>query len=207
MKKISWIVFIILLRIYWPLQKIQNFFFSFMKDKNHTKIFCIGSPKTGTASIHKALKILGFRSPRLFTWSTFFKYGDKKYIEKIKKCNYNAFVDYPFGYKDFYKKIDITFPGSKFILTVRNPDALEKSFYNFYKNSPGSNSILKDLPEKIKFIGERNDKIISYFKNRKSQLLVMDITKDDGWDKLCKFLDKNVPNRPFPNKNIGSYKK
>jgi len=207
MKKISWIVFIILLRIYWPLQKIQNFFFSFIKDKNNTKVFCIGSPKTGNASIHKALKILGYRSPRLFTWSTFFKYGDEKYIEQIKKSNYNAFVDYPFGYKDFYKKIDITFPGSKFILTVRNPDALEKSFYNFYENSPGSNSILKDLPEKIKFIGERNDKIISYFKNRKSQLLVMDITKGDGWDKLCKFLDKNVPNSPFPHKNIGSYKK
>ena len=33
----------------------------------------------------------------------------------------------------------------------------------------------------------------------------MDITKGDGWEKLCQFLDKPIPkNIPFPSNNIGT---
>jgi len=35
----------------------------------------------------------------------------------------------------------------------------------------------------------------------------MDITKGDGWDKLCKFLEKPKPDVSFPHKNKGRYKK
>jgi len=207
MKKITWKILTILLKLYWPLQRIHAFFISLIKDKNDTKIFCIGGPKTGTTSLHKALKILGYRSARIFDWPTYWKNGEEKYIEKIKNSSYNAFVDFPFGYKDLYKKIDVSLHGSKFILTVRNSEALEKSFFNFYKDGPWVHYMLENLPEKIKLIGERNDEIIRYFEDRKSQLLVMDVTKGDGWDKLCIFLDKPIPNKPFPHKNIGRYKK
>jgi len=195
------------LKLYWPLQNIHDFFISLMKDKNGTKVFCIGEAKTGTTSLHKALKILGYRSARIFDWPTYLKNGGEKYIEKIKKSNYDAFVDFPFGYEDFYKKIDVSIHGSKFILTVRDSEALEKSFFNFYKDGPWAHYMLENLPEKIKLIGERNDEIMRYFEDRKSQLLVMDITKGDGWDKLCIFLDKPIPKKPFPHKNIGRYKK
>lgn len=216
MEKIKWKIFFILLKLYWPLQKMHNFFISSIKENNQTKVFCIGTYKTGTTSLHKALKILGYKSPRLFAWPVFWKYGDKSYIKELKKTNYNAFVDFPFGHNEFvdfplghndlYKKIDVSIPGSKFILTIRDSECLKKSRFNFYKNSPWSSIMTDNLSEKIKHISERNDEIISYFKNRKSQLLVMDITKGDGWDKLCNFLNKSIPNKPFPHKNRGKYK-
>ena len=31
-----------------------------------------------------------------------------------------------------------------------------------------------------------------------NNLLIMDITKGDGWSKLCNFLNKPIPNKPFP---------
>lgn len=207
MKKITWKISIVGLKLYWPLQNIHNFFISLTKDKNGTKVFGVGGAKTGTTSLHKALKILGYRSARMFDWPAYIKYGGEKYIEKIKKSNYDTFVDFPFGYKDLYKKIDVSIPGSKFILTVRDSEALEKSFLNFYKDGPWAHYMLDNLPEEIKLIGERNDEIIRYFEDRKSQLLVMDITKGDGWDKLCIFLDRPIPKKPFPHKNTGRYKK
>jgi len=206
MKKITWKIAMFWLRLYWPLQKLHNFFISLTKNNNDIKIFCIGSPKTGTTSLHKALKILGYKSVRMIDWPTFWRYGYEKYIEKIKKSNFNAFVDFPFGNKDLYKKIDVALPGSKFILTVRDSNALKKSYYNFYKDGPWSDRMLKNLSEKIKLIEKRNDEVINYFKEKKSQLLIINLAKGEGWDKLCNFLDKPIPNKPFPHKNIGKYR-
>ncbi|MDH7517125.1 MAG: sulfotransferase [Candidatus Thermoplasmatota archaeon] len=206
MKKITWKIVGILLEIYWPLQRVHNFFLSLVKDRSDTKIFCIGGPKTGTTSLHKALKILGYKSARMFDWPTYQKYGEEKYIEEIKKSSYDAFVDYPFGDKEFYKKIDLHFPESKFILTVRDTESLKKSYYNFYKNSQISERMLKNLSEKMKFLEKRNEEIINYFRDKPSRLLVMNITGGDGWEKLCNFLDKPIPNKLFPHKNKGNYR-
>ena len=207
MKKITWKIVGILLELYWPLQRAHNFFVSLIKDKNDTKIFCIGSPKTGTTSLHKALKFLGYKSARMFDWPTYQKYGEEEYIEKLKKSSYDAFVDYPFGDKELYKKIDLYFPGSKFILTVRDSESLKKSYLNFYKNSSVSKRKLKNLSEKMKFFEKRNEEILHYFDGRASKLLVMNITEGDGWKKLCNFLDKPIPNKLFPHKNRGNYKR
>lgn len=65
----------------------------------------------------------------------------------------------------------------------------------------------EDFSEKFKLIEKRNNEMIQYFGNKKSQLLVMNIINGDGWNKLCFFLNKPIPNKPFPHKNIGSYKK
>lgn len=39
------------------------------------------------------------------------------------------------------------------------------------------------------------------------KILVFDVFSGDGWEKLCNFLDRPIPNRPFPHKNIGCYNK
>jgi len=52
-----------------------------------------------------------------------------------------------------------------------------------------------------------NKRAIEHFKERTDKLLVMNIIDGDGWDKLCNFLNKPIPNKPFPHKNIGRYKK
>ena len=41
--------------------------------------------------------------------------------------------------------------------------------------------------------------VTEYFEDRPESLLVMDITRGEGWEKLCPFLGKAVLDAPFPN--------
>lgn len=40
--------------------------------------------------------------------------------------------------------------------------------------------------------------VLEYFKERPHDLLVIDICGGDGWEKLCPFLDVDIPGVPFP---------
>jgi hypothetical protein len=40
--------------------------------------------------------------------------------------------------------------------------------------------------------------VLEYFKNRPDDLLIIDICAGQGWEKLCPFLDKPLPQYPFP---------
>jgi len=42
---------------------------------------------------------------------------------------------------------------------------------------------------------------IIHFKDQPERLLVMNICGGDGWEKLCPFLEKSIPNVPFPRLN------
>ena len=45
-----------------------------------------------------------------------------------------------------------------------------------------------------------------YFsKNRPNDLLVMNICDGEGWEVLCPFLNKPIPNVIFPKKNVTIY--
>jgi len=120
-----------------------------LKKENKPKVFCIGDVKTGTSSLHKALKILGYRTVRVFKWGEilnrkfdiYLEYLEdlrlqqwKPYINKIKNFKYDAYIDFPMGHDDVYKAIDKAFPDSKFILTVRNSKSFAKSFENYFVN-------------------------------------------------------------------------
>ncbi len=42
-----------------------------------------------------------------------------------------------------------------------------------------------------------------YFRDRPEDLLVMNVFEGDGWEQLCRFLDRPVPDVPFPNVKPG----
>ena len=95
---------------------------SFMvKDK--TKYFCIGRNKTGTTSLKKSFEDLGFfvgdqTAAELLTHKYYF---ESKFDEIIEYCKTaQVFQDVPFSYPETFKHLDKAYPGSKFILTVRN---------------------------------------------------------------------------------------
>jgi len=194
-----------LLYFYFPLQRLHHFFISKFFKNSKIKIFCIGSPKTGTTSIHKALKILGYKSVRFLDIPTYYKKGWNIYLKKVINSNYDAFVDWPFSKNDYYKQINELIPNSKYILTIRDKKAHMKSWINFYKNSPVADRMISNMSLRMEKIEKRNKEIIRYFKEDKSKLLVMNLAEGDGWEKLCIFLEKNVPNHPFPHKNKGIY--
>jgi len=183
---------------------MHNFFIPLFKKKSDYKIFCIGFFKTGTNSLSEALSILGYRTGHFLRAGKMPKQG---WIEYIKKLNYDAYTDSPMPRKDLYKKLDEAFPNSKFILTIRDNKSLEKSILNYFKGTSGEIKDSEQLERAIKRYDEHNREIIDYFQKKPSQLLIMNLFEGDGWDKLCGFLDKPIPKRPFPHKNKGRYKR
>ena len=96
-----------------------------LANKTYAKVFGIGANKTGTTSLETILKCFGFNLPyqELQSASIFnqVQLGNylalKEYIEK-----FDAFQDQPFSSGTTYAVVDALFPGSKFILTIREPD-------------------------------------------------------------------------------------
>lgn len=99
------------------------------------KIFCIGFNKTGTTSIKQAFIDLGFRVGDQRTAELMIRsYSQGDYGPLIDYCRgAQVFQDIPFSRPDVYKVLDAAFPGSKFILTVRDsPEVWFRSLLNFH---------------------------------------------------------------------------
>jgi len=167
-------------------------------------IFCIGFSKTGTTSLDKALYILGYQP---IHWPHAHIKPRKGWIEYIKKSPYDAFSDAPIYFSGFFKELDKEFPNSKFILTVRDPKSLVKSWDNYFSNAPWSINSKEEKDNLIKEYNDHKEDVLKYFKDKHSQLLVFNLFGGDQWEKLCNFLDKPIPEVPFPHKRKANYKK
>ena len=98
------------------------------------KIFGIGMPKTGTTSLHRALVELGFEAldfPH-----------DPATVAELRAGNYrlsileqvDALTDTPIP--AVFAQLDREYPGSKFILTVRDMDSWLESCRHSWFNQP-----------------------------------------------------------------------
>ncbi|KAF1798619.1 P-loop containing nucleoside triphosphate hydrolase protein [Mucor lusitanicus] len=138
---------------------------------------------------------------------------------------YTAAVDWPTA--AFWLDLHVKYPKAKIILTVRDAD----SWYTSVKNTIASYQQHSNAPEedpnhprfkmarmaqvtcldgrlKNAEVFSRQEEIKQLFLNHNEevkrivpadQLLVMEL--GEGWDRLCAFLDKDVPNVPYPNVN------
>ena len=174
------------------------------------KIFCIGFHKTGTSTLDQALKALDYKvcGPRIDLANSLFK-NDLSPLWKITET-YDAFQDNPWAL--LYKELDAKYPGSKFILTLRDDKKWLKSIVNYF----GKTST--DMRKYIYGVGypvgneaiylaryqQHNNQVRQYFKDRPGDLIELSWEKGDGWGELCGFLDKPVPSIPFPHANKGS---
>ena len=161
-----------------------------------SKIFGIGFGKTGLTSLHHALKILG--------------YSCRKDIENLKEIDTDASIVGP----RYFKDLDKSYPGSRFIYTVREQEAWLRSSERYWHRvkhkwlqDPGKLAMRrKDFGiegfDRAAFIAayERYDKQVrAYFRERDDLLIFNAI---DGWDRLCPFLGHAVPSVPFPRENL-----
>lgn len=89
---------------------------------NTEKIFCIGRNKTGTTSLKIALEDLGYKIGDQATAELFLQdYKKRNFVNIIDYCHTaEAFQDIPFSLPYTFIPLDHAFPGSKFILTVRD---------------------------------------------------------------------------------------
>jgi len=185
-------------------QYFHHFLVPLFKKKNEPKVFCIGYVKTGLTSLAKALSILGYRSVQFLRTASEPKEG---WVEFIINRNYDAFTDYPLWMKDVYSRLDKVIPNSKFILSIRDKQSWMNSYYNYYKGGPFEAKNSEELQQKYQRYEWLNKQAIDYFQDKPNQLLIINIFEGDGWNELCNFLNKPIPNKPFPHKNIGRYKK
>jgi len=178
-----------------------------------TKIFCIGFHKTGTTSLATALKVLGYNvtGPNGVT-DPHIAFNVHSMAEALVK-QYEAFQDNPWPV--IFKEIDTKYPKSKFILTLRDSETwIDSQVKHFGINETpmrkwiyGSGCPKGNEEIYVKRFEEHNKEVKQYFKNRPTDLLLLELAKGDGWEKLCPFLGKSIPNESFPHANTASDRK
>ena len=185
-----------------------------------TRIFGIGMHKTGTTSLHTALKILKYGSAHWKgagwargIWNQFIEFGHSELLDKSY-----AVCDLPITL--LYEKLDKLYPGSKFILTIRDEEEWIQSVENHwsYELNPYRASWNKDrFTHRIHKIlygqqtfdreifleryRKHNADVIEYFKGREEDLLILNVNDEIDWAPLCEFLGDEIPNVPYPNSN------
>lgn len=174
---------------------------------DNNKIFCIGFHRTGTTSLNRALETFGYRvtGPNGKNDPDIAKNVLTMAYELVDQ--FDAFQDNPWPI--IYKELDVKYPGSKYILTLRDSKSWIRSQVRVfgYKETPMRQWIYgvgcpkgnEDIY--IKRFEEHNNEVKEYFKDRPGDLLILDLTKGDGWDNLCPFLEKEIPSIPFPHAN------
>ena len=182
------------------------------KDPGRPRVFGVGLIKTGTSSLRTALETLGFTALHggpLEVMATVQRAIDEgepmlKYLDP----EYDAFADV-FGVTHYFYLADAQYPGSKFILTVRNlEDWLDSRRRHVLKN--------QEMKEAGTYRGDlldvdvdgwvteyrRHEAVVrGYFARRPDDLLVFNVTGGDGWGPLCRFLGRDLPDAPFPWEN------
>jgi hypothetical protein len=171
------------------------------------KIFCIGLNKTGTISLHQALTALGFAS---LHWGG---QASRRAVERAIRedtplleylGDYDAYSDIQRLSVNF-DLLDRQYPGSKFILTTRDVDGWIDSRRrhgerNHARKAQGAydGTFLEIEPDRWRqqFL-EHHARVEEYFRGR-DDLLVMRITRGDGYELLCPFLGVARPSSPFP---------
>lgn len=169
-------------------------------------IFNIDFNKSGTRSLAAAMRILGYRA--LHFWI------DGERIVDIVVRNeaqhrplLTGIEDHDF-FSDFNGSAYLPalyeqYPGSKFILTVRDMDSwLDSRAYHVQRNltdSQYSHNYLSLAPDKWRQDrATRHQLIDNFFRDRRGELLVIDICGGQGWETLCPFLGKPIPQVAFP---------
>ncbi len=184
-------------------QKISLYFSK--KKKSDFKIFCIGYPKTGTTSLAEALDVIGYS---VLDWPRAYIKPKKGWVNYFKKSKFDAFSDAPLNDPGLFKKLDKTFPNSKFILTLRDEDSLIRSWRFYFYGTEWEVGSKYNESHIRNYYREHNKEVLEYFKSKKDKLLVLNIfEEEDLWDKLCDFLDCKKPSNDFPHKNKVHYRK
>jgi len=185
------------------------------------KVFGLGLSRTGTRSLSAALHLLG--------WDTIHYPVDRAALETLMRGDvrfphlerYDGMTDITVS--PYFEDLDRTYPGSKFVLTVRDEEGWLKSCKNHWEGrSPFQEGEGEDHSthmeirrflraavyasydfheERFRRAYRRHvEDVLRYFEDRPEDLLVLAIAKGEGFEKLAPFLGVPVPSQPFPHK-------
>ncbi|OGQ81745.1 MAG: hypothetical protein A3F90_13395 [Deltaproteobacteria bacterium RIFCSPLOWO2_12_FULL_60_19] len=166
------------------------------------KIFGLGLSKTGTTSLHQAFKRLGLNSVHYPHKKEIFV-GDFGWVD-----GHDAVSDIPVA--PYYPQLDKIYPGSKFILTVREVGEWLESMQRWWSQPARVSDYMIRMriavygvhafhADRLRYVYQKHMKdVTEYFRNRPRDFLVFNICGGEGWEKLCPFLDRPPPGGNFP---------
>lgn len=171
------------------------------------KVFGIGFHKTGTKTLASVLRILGYR-----VTGTFGIYEENIALDVVDRAvavarDFDGFQDNPWPM--IFREMDAAYPGSKFVLTVRETDEWYQSVLRHFGGRTtamrewiygvgdpiGNETRYKETYER------HNLEVGEHFAGRPTDLLVLRVTDGDGWEEICSFLGLPEPSEPFPHVN------
>lgn len=177
------------------------------------RVFGIGLNKTGTISLHEALTVLGYRS---------LHWGGPEVRRTVERAladgrplvsdfpEHDAFSDI-WALSENFVLLDRQYPGSRFVLTTRDLDSWLQSRTLHVER----NRVRRDRGE---YTGDfldvdREGWAAQYHHHHRSvrehfgdrpDLLELDVTRGDGYERLCPFLGVPVRSEPFPARHRAS---
>ena len=175
------------------------------------KVFGIGLNKTGTSSLHAALELLGYRSLHFggveAHASVLRAIDDGKPLLEYLDPEPDAVSDV-IAVTYYFHLADVQYPGSKFILTLRDIDAwLDSRRRHVVRNQQMQASgqyegafLTVDLDTWAEEYRRHESVVRSYFEGRPQDLLAFR-PADGDWAPLCEFLGRPIPDVPFPWEN------
>jgi hypothetical protein len=175
------------------------------------KVFCIGFQKTGTTSMAAALELLGYRVTSIYGQDDALDELRRSYVARGLEIaeTVDAVQDMPWPL--IFRELDAAFPGARFILTWRETDRWLASIRSHFGSNPAVLQALTYGPDAAYPVGHEdryrdvyerhNAEVRAHFRDRPGDLLEMNLSHGDGWAPLCAFLDRPVPEAPFPASN------
>jgi hypothetical protein len=168
------------------------------RQQNKMRVIGVGLPKTGTTSLTVACQKLGLRALHNTVLARReMERNDAQGIGLLegRLANYEAFFDGPYAF--YVDKLVEQYSAAKFIFHIRDLDTWLRSstLHNRRKGKPPFRNRWK---EKYRRLTPKVEAAMS-----KVDHLIIDVTKGEGWEKLCPFLGVPIPNQPFPHRNKG----
>jgi Sulfotransferase domain len=173
------------------------------------KVLCVGFHKTGTSSFGRALQHLGYKvgGPFGVRDRDIASRALPQALDAITRVD--AVQDNPWPL--LYRDLDQRLPGSRFVLTVRPTDAWWASVEAHFggRSTPmrewiyghGAGDPVGHEARYRERYEQHNAEVTAWFADRPDDLLVLRLTEGEGWTELCGFLDRSVPDEPFPHVN------
>lgn len=181
------------------------------------QIIGAGLSRTGTTSLHTAFEILGFRSVHLDAVrlnDIILGYNRAPHFRRYDDVD--TVTDLPSAL--FYRELMSVYPESLVILTVRNEDdwwASAREHFQAADELLRKNHLTFDLIARIRRLAYGSADLDEYLYRKHfrehnwqveewvppDRLLKLDIAAGDGWEKLCPFLNVEIPGVAFPHEN------
>ena len=191
------------------------------------RIFGIGLSRTGTTSLTAALERLGLQAvhfpadpaTRQRIGAHLAGGGDRLRLPILAEVD--GITDSPAA--ACFEALDRSYPGSRFVLTTRERESWLASCERYWTR--GVEPFLRDTDDRgwreyveelsrhsygvtrfdaAAFAGAydaHHERVRRHFAGRPGSLLELDICGGEGWEQLCGFLGRPVPDEPFPWQN------